>query len=59
MYKEYATTFYDPCFSIAKVKEIVHIIFDRYHLPYKRDILGCGLNYENNNGGKLVINLDD
>lgn len=59
IYKEYATVFYDPCFPVIKVKEIVHIIFDRYCLPYKRDIISCGLNYENNHGAKLVINLGD
>lgn len=38
---------------------IVHIIFNRYSLPYKKDIISCGLNYENTHGAKLIINLGD
>lgn len=59
MYKEYESVFYDPCFPVIKVKEIVHIIFNRYSLPYKKDIISCGLNYENTHGAKLIINLGD
>lgn len=59
MYKEHETDFCDPCFPVFKVKEMVDIIFSRYSLPYKKDILACGLNYENTHGAKMTFNLGD
>lgn len=56
---EFEFTFYNPCFSLAKVKEVVNIIFDRYSLPYKKDIFNCGLEYENEHGTRILINLID
>lgn len=59
IYEEYESIFLNSCFPIYKVKAMVHIIFNRYSLPYKQDIISCGLLYEREDGTNLVINLGD
>lgn len=57
LHPEYSNVFLDTCFPIFRVAEIVNMIFERYSLPYKKDILSYGLVYKNTSGVKMLIDL--
>lgn len=58
-YPEYTNVFRDACFPIYKVKEMMNLIFKIYNIPYKKDILSYGINYLNNSGYQIKIELKE
>lgn len=55
---ELGIEFYDECFHICKVTEMINIIFEAFQTPYRKSILKYGMKYENSHGGLIKIPLE-
>lgn len=54
---EFLSIFRYDCFALCKVKEMFNIIFEQYLVPYRKEILKCGIEYENEHGIRMTIDL--
>jgi hypothetical protein len=54
---EFLSIFRDSCFSLYKAKEMFNIIFEQYLVPYRKEILKLGIEYENEHGTRMTIDL--
>lgn len=50
--------FYDECFRICKVTEMMNIIFDAFQVPYRKSILKHKMKYQNSSGTLIEIPLE-